>query len=190
MDIIFTLFKKKSFAINFLTSFLTSSDSQSYKDLTEAVSSWLILTITCSSITFCHIRIFLISSRNLVFWHSSVLPPTACYMLWMRMVSQMGFPSRFLHPNITHSQRLQNATGDITFFVWLPTWLESSVYSSAAYICLFEYPRLPLKYPFIHLKFFSRVLQSLGGKKLLCLTCGLTCSHESSVESAHAGPIY
>lgn len=82
MDIIFT-FLKKYFAIDFFTSFLTSSDSQSYKDLTESVSSWLILTITRFSITFCHIRIFLISSRNLVFWHSSVLPPTACYMLWM-----------------------------------------------------------------------------------------------------------
>lgn len=111
-------------------------------------------------------------------------------LIQRRMVSQMGFPSRFLHPNITHSQRLQNATGDITFFVWLPTWPESSPYSSAAYICQFEYPRLPLKYPFIHLKIFSRVLQSLGGRKLLCLTCGLTCSHESSVESAHAGLIY
>lgn len=82
MDIFFT-FKKKYFATDFFTSFLISSDSQSYKDLTEAVSSRFILTITCFSITFSHICIFLISSRNLVFWHSSVLPPTACYTLWM-----------------------------------------------------------------------------------------------------------
>lgn len=153
MDIIFTFFLRKYFAIDFFTFFLTSSDSQSYKDLTEAVSLWLILRIICFSITFCHICIF-----SYFFQKFSLLTficfSTHCMLytinvysvllIQRRMVSQMGFPSRFLYPNTHHhSQRLQNATEDIVFFVFLPTWLESSASLSVAYICQFEYPRLP-----------------------------------------------
>lgn len=164
--------------------------------MTEAVSIRLILTTTCFSITFCHICIFLISSRNLVFWYSSVLPPTASYMLWMFIFNftysvedgipdgisfQVSIPKHHLLPKITKCYWRHY------IFLLPPTWLKSRTYLSVAYICQFENPRLPLKYPFIHLKIFSRVLQSLGGEELLRLTWWLVCSHESSIESAHAG---
>lgn len=192
----FHFYKKKYFAIDFFTSFLTSSESQSYKDLTKAVSSWFFINnhlLFNNLLPHLYFSYFFQKFSLLTF----ICFTTHCMLYTMnvysisliqrRMVSQMGFPSRFLYPNITLSHRLQNATGDTTFFVLLLTWIESSAYSSVAYICQFEFPRLPSKYPLIHLKIFSRVLQSLGGEEWLCLTWWLACSHESSVESAHAG---
>lgn len=77
--------------------------------------------------------------------------------------SQMGFPSRLLHPNIINSQRLQNITVDTVIFVLLPTWLSEIPHTHQS-----VHPVPPLKYLFLHLKIFSRVLKSLEREERSC----------------------
>lgn len=159
-----------------------------------AVSSWPLSISNHLFFTkaFCHICIFSYFFQNFslltfsVFYNPLHVISYECLysvLLVQRWKgSQMGFPSRFLGPNITNSQRLWNATSVAAVHFCVIAYLNA--YSAIAHTCQFVHPIPPLKYPFFHLKIFGRVLKSWEREEVLCLAWRLACSDESSAERA------